>query len=268
MSNIKNKLFYVVAEFVPPTFNVGTKSAHAHIEEDSSMSMDTISYSKYIKLLHLHASNQRVAHIIIRFNDRSNANRAIEHGLFIEGKQVKVRKLLSEPRRCLKCQRFRHHMPDCKENTDTCARCKGQHRMAQCDITETVNFACANCTGDKAKGHGAADRNCPTFTKEQDKLRQRVPENKYKYFPSYEPCTWSLLNQPETMTNTMQPIWQQNNNGMMQENYVQPQQFMDDWQMARRRRGYQTGAAVHMQRGGMLPATNTYTGAVDAGWPT
>ena len=61
--------------------------------------------------------------------------------------------------------------------------------MALCDITEMANFACANCMGDKAKGHGAADRNCPTFAKEQVKLRQRVPENKYKYFPSYEPRT-------------------------------------------------------------------------------
>jgi hypothetical protein len=30
-SNIKNKLFYVVAEFVPTMFNAGTKPAHAHI---------------------------------------------------------------------------------------------------------------------------------------------------------------------------------------------------------------------------------------------
>ena len=37
MSNIKNKLFYIIAEFVPTMFNAGTKSAHAHIEEDSSM---------------------------------------------------------------------------------------------------------------------------------------------------------------------------------------------------------------------------------------
>ena len=206
-SNIKNKLFYIVAEFVPTTFNAGTKSAHAHIEEDSLMGTDTIAYSKYIKPPHLCASNQRVAHVIIRFSDHNNANKAIEYGLFIEGKQVKVCKLLSEPRRCLKCQCFRHHVPDCKENTDTCTCCKGQHSTALCNITEMVNFACANCTGDEAKGHGVANRNWPTFTKEQDKLRQRIPENKYKYFPSYEPHTWSLLNQPETMTNTMQPDW-------------------------------------------------------------
>ena len=38
MSNIKNKLFYVVAEFVTTMFNTGAKSAHAHIEEDSGIS--------------------------------------------------------------------------------------------------------------------------------------------------------------------------------------------------------------------------------------
>ena len=102
---------------------------------------------------------------------------------------------------------FPNNVPDCKENTDTCAHCKGQHCTALCNIMEMVNFACANCMGDEAKGHGATNRNRPTFAIEQDKLRQCVPENKYKYFPSYKPCTWSLLNQPETMTNTMQPVW-------------------------------------------------------------
>ena len=231
------------------------------------MSTDTIAYLKYIKPPHLCTSNQRVGHIIIGFTDHNNANKVIDYGLFIEGKHVKVHKLLSEPRRCLKCQWFGHHVLDCKENTETCAHCKGQHCTAQCDIMETVNFTCANCMGDEAKGHGAADRNCLAFAKEQDKLRQNIPENKYKYFPSYEPCTWSLLNQPETMTNTMQPIWQQNNNGVMHENFTQPQQFMDDWQTVRRHHGYQTDAAVHMQRGGTILTTNTYAGGSDTSWP-
>jgi len=62
-----------------------------------------MAYSKYIKPQHLQASNQKVAHIIIGFNDRKATNRAIEHSLFIEGKQTTVHKLLSKPKRCLKC---------------------------------------------------------------------------------------------------------------------------------------------------------------------
>ncbi|KAF8220387.1 hypothetical protein L208DRAFT_1541071 [Tricholoma matsutake] len=167
MSNIKNKLFYVVAEFIPTTFNVGTNSAHTHIEEDSCLHTDTITYSKYIKPPHLCTNNQRVAHVIIRFNDCNSTNRAIEYGMFIEGKPVKVHKLLSEPRRCLKCQQFGHHVLDCEESMDTCAWCNNWHHTLQCDITEMVNFAWANCTGEEAKGHGVANRNCPTFIKEQ-----------------------------------------------------------------------------------------------------
>ena len=101
-SHIQNKLFYTVAEFVPTTFNAGSNYAHLQVEQDNTLLM-AMAYSKYIKWQHLRASNQKVVHIIIGFNDRKVANQAIKYGLFIEGKQVTVCKLLSEPKRCLKC---------------------------------------------------------------------------------------------------------------------------------------------------------------------
>jgi hypothetical protein len=68
MSNIQDKLFYVIAEFVPTTFYAGSSYAHAKVEEDSRLSTDTIAYLKYIKPPHLHASGQKVAHIMFGFN--------------------------------------------------------------------------------------------------------------------------------------------------------------------------------------------------------
>jgi hypothetical protein len=47
------------------------------------------------------------------------ANNTIKEGMFIEGKHVTVRKMLSEPWHCLKCQKFRHHVPDCAKQTKT-----------------------------------------------------------------------------------------------------------------------------------------------------
>ena len=119
--NIQNKLYYTVAEFIPTMFNMGTNYAHLRVEQDNRLTMTTMAYSKYIKPQHLQASNQKVVHIIIGFNDRKAANQAIEHGLFIKGKQVMMCKLLSEPKRCLKCQKFGHYVADCKAETDRCA---------------------------------------------------------------------------------------------------------------------------------------------------
>ena len=157
--NIQNKLHYVIAEFVLTTFNAGSSYAHAKIEEDSGLSSNRIVYSKYIKPSHLHKENQKVAHIIIGFNDYNTANHVIQGGLFIEGKHTDVCKKLAEPRRCLKCQKYGHYALDCKANTNTCACCGDQHQTSTCTISGTANFQCANCTDMEAKGHRAADKN-------------------------------------------------------------------------------------------------------------
>ena len=237
-SNMRNKLYYVIAEFVPTTFEANSSYAHARVEEDSGLYSNTIAYSKYIKPAHLRTSNQKVAHVIYGFNSRNGANLAIEWGMFVEGKHVNVRKMLTEPRRCLKCQKFGHYVPDCKATNDICARCGEQHRTSQCTITDTTNFCCTNCTGTGAKGHGAADRDCAAFKAETEKIQKRIPENKYKYFPTELPRTWQLLNEPDTYTDSQQQ--QYNPNATWHTPTGDPryqQRFMDDWQEVRRQRG-------------------------------
>jgi hypothetical protein len=126
-SNIQNKLFYIIAEFVSTTFEEGSSFMHAQIESDSTLAEKAIVYSKYIKPAHLCMTGQKVAHIVFGFSNCNNTNKAIKYGMYIEGKEIKVRKHLSELRRCLKCQHFGHYVPDCKADTDTCARCNGKH---------------------------------------------------------------------------------------------------------------------------------------------
>jgi len=99
----------------------------------------SIAFSKYIKPPHLRTENQRVAHVTIGFNHREDANFAIRNGMFIEGKHVNTRKMLTEPRRCLKCQKYGHYVANCKEKEDTCARCAERHRTSACTITDTTN---------------------------------------------------------------------------------------------------------------------------------
>jgi hypothetical protein len=68
-SNMRNKLHYIIAEFVAVLFNAGSSFAHAKIEHDNTLGLDTITYSKYIKPPHHRTGNQMVAHAILGFTD-------------------------------------------------------------------------------------------------------------------------------------------------------------------------------------------------------
>jgi hypothetical protein len=197
-STIRNKLHYVIAEFIPTTFDAGTSYAHAKLEEDNMLAEQSITFSKYIKPPHLRTENQRVTHITISFNHREDTNFAIRNGMFIEGKHVNAQKMLTEPRRCLKCQKYGHYVVNCKEKEDTCARCTEHHHTSACTITDTTKFTCSNCTGETAKGHSTADRECPKFKAEKEKHQSRTPENKYKYYPTSNPDSWRLLNETDS----------------------------------------------------------------------
>ncbi|KAF8579197.1 hypothetical protein K439DRAFT_1255589, partial [Ramaria rubella] len=118
------------------------------------------------------------------------ANCAIRTGLIIESKRVWARKLLQEPRRCLKCQGIGsdHIAAECKSIHDTCGTCGGMHRASECSIRDQASFQCANC---KVKGPAAWDRQCPNFKNAAQRFRNRYPENAYCFFPTRdEPDSW------------------------------------------------------------------------------
>ena len=52
-SNIWNKLYYRIAEFVPTTFNAGSSFTHAKLEETNQLNEDSITFLKYINAPHL-----------------------------------------------------------------------------------------------------------------------------------------------------------------------------------------------------------------------
>jgi hypothetical protein len=72
-SNIWNKLHYTIAEFVPTTYDAGVGCEARRRQCDSR-----IVFLKFIKLPHLRAENQKVAHVTIRFNHREDA---IQNGM-------------------------------------------------------------------------------------------------------------------------------------------------------------------------------------------
>jgi hypothetical protein len=48
-SNIQNKLYYIIAEFIPTTFEAGSSFVHAKLENIDFLTEGSITFSKYIK---------------------------------------------------------------------------------------------------------------------------------------------------------------------------------------------------------------------------
>jgi hypothetical protein len=69
-----------------------------------------------------------------------------------------------------------------------CGRCAANHRTGDCPVTDSGTFACSNC---KVSGHGAVDRACPVFQREQERRRARDPTAGYRYIPTNDPRTWA-----------------------------------------------------------------------------
>ncbi|KAF8578107.1 hypothetical protein K439DRAFT_1362993 [Ramaria rubella] len=141
---------------------------------------------------------QSSVHVIITLNSLAAANMAIATGLVIAGKRVQTRKLLQEPRRCLKCHQIgaNHTTADCKQIHDTCGMCSTMHRTSECTIRDPKKYRCSNCKG---IGHTAWDQECPAFQTYNTSFQTCYPENEYKFFPtSNDPHTWEMLDSSST----------------------------------------------------------------------
>ena len=183
---------HIITKFVPTTFTTDDNYSHSKLETANNLEPSSITWSRYIKLPNLCPASQKVAHIVIGLTSKNVANKVIQHGLYIEGKHVTIQKTLADPKCCLKCQRLSHFAADFKATGDTCAHCTLDHRTNTCSVTN-LTLKCTNCPNETAIGHGAADRDCLIFIAETCKLLQCNPENKYKYYPTENPTTWTLL---------------------------------------------------------------------------
>lgn len=201
------QLLYTVAEFVPVTFDPTIEVARENAERSSGLQRGAMVHVKWIKDPRKRKPTQKVAHTIVGFATREAANQAIGQGLYIEGKHISVRKLLPEPKRCLKCQTMgtNHVAANCKSIHDVCANCAGHHRTEQCGLTDHRKFKCSNCQGEE--GHGAADRLCPYFRAQLTKFHARIPDTKYKFFPTNEPHTWEMEGSSDLYNNNQDAAW-------------------------------------------------------------
>ena len=77
---------------------------------------------------------------------------------------------------------------NCK-GTGTYKTCRKEHRMAECEETDSSKFKCVNCD---ENGHASWD--CTwKFTTACKKVEETDPENMYKYFPNNNPCVRYII---------------------------------------------------------------------------
>ena len=188
-SALHARTYQVVVEHVPVTFDVTSTDALRRAEEASGLPTRAIHEARWIKPTHLRGLGQRVAFLIMGFSSRETANHAMNYGVMLEGKHCRTRKLLPEPKRCVKCQGYGHFARECKSPKDVCARCAGEHRTTDqdCPVGKGQTTKCANCD---RTGHGAADRNCDEYKRKLAQMRARDPDSRFRLFPTDNPDTW------------------------------------------------------------------------------
>jgi hypothetical protein len=212
-SIFKPRSFSVVVEFVPVSFNPDLGNALGEIEEHSGIEKGGLTQARFIKPVARRQPGQRCVHAIFGFSSAEAVNHAIQHSLFVEGKQVSARKLLAELIRCLRCQRIGvNHIAAVCTHGDVCARCGEAHRTDTCRA-DHKSRGCSNCKAEKRQhwGHGAADRHCPVFVGKLQFALERNPEAKYKYFPTDNPSTWEHTDTTAADINNQQATWQDSN---------------------------------------------------------
>ncbi|TFK16962.1 hypothetical protein FA15DRAFT_605990 [Coprinopsis marcescibilis] len=201
--------YHTTAQFIPTTFDLSIQAALAEVEASGGLKPVSIRYVRFFKPVEQQARGQRYTHATIAFADPGSANIAISQGLFFDGQQVQVKKTLPEPRRCLKCQCLgaNHVAAQCKSIHDVCAWCVSMHRTSECDMGPGQDLRCSNCKPHEAWGHGVADRQCPTFLEKQAQLQCRLPETKYRFFPTDDPRTWADANGEDSSRMDADKMW-------------------------------------------------------------
>ncbi|KAE9391310.1 hypothetical protein BT96DRAFT_775672, partial [Gymnopus androsaceus JB14] len=178
--------YEVVVQMVPVSEELDEDNVLRLIETDNSLQGGSILRACWIKPPERRKTNQKVAHAIFTFNSPETANHILQNGVIVQNKSLETHKSLSDPKQCLKCQRFGHFARECKHSGDVCARCAEPHQTSTC-TAPIEELKCVLC---ERRGHAASDRNCPVFTRRVASLHNRRAGSNYRLFVTNEPETW------------------------------------------------------------------------------
>jgi len=206
LSTLKDYEYRVLAEFVPITFLPDSRAMLEDVERDSGAQIGGLVRAEWAKSPEKRHALQRLAHLKLYFNSAETANYAIRNGLYVAGKKVSIRKMLQEPQRCAKCQRYGHgnnegaphFAKDCKWVHDTCGGCGHFHCRSDCTANLATESYCINCG---VSGHTVWDRSCPVFVERCKRLNATNKEGDFPYFVTQDSSTWeTTLSEPPPET--------------------------------------------------------------------
>jgi hypothetical protein len=192
------RTFRVVLEMVPVAAEMTTSDVLRQVEAINGLPPQSLQSANWIKHPSRRKHNQQYAHAMVKCTSVRVANRIMRDKVSIWGRLVEGRKPEIEIRRCIKCQQRKwHSAAECKSEHDICGRCGDHHKTTECQVQDRTDFRCAVC---KEQGHGAIDMECPAYQKQLDTLRKRMPETRYRYYPTNEPWTWERDDDNSPMT--------------------------------------------------------------------
>jgi hypothetical protein len=183
--HLRDKAYAVIIEYASTEFDPTNVSGLEAVARLNGIPGGVAS-ARWLKKANKRRPGQRAAFLEMALRTPKAANTLIQAGCVIHGRTLRTRKKLTEPRCCMKCNCFtsKHMASTCRQEHNTCAWCGGEHRADDCTI-ETAK--CINCSGE----HAAYDRWCPRYLTEVEKIRGRVPDNRYPLYPKADnPLTW------------------------------------------------------------------------------
>lgn len=193
-AEVKERLYSLIIEFIPTSYKHALSESAQRIEAANDMDQGIIHQLRWMRdPTKSWGDGQMKAHAILTTKDKLAANRIIKDALIIDGRRHTARKIEDDPRRCYRCQRFDtgHTAATCPEK-QACANCnETDHETGECRAPREAH-RCASCTAARRDNrHASWSRRCPVFIKHQKKLRDRFPENHYRFYPSGSiPWTW------------------------------------------------------------------------------
>jgi hypothetical protein len=194
---LANRTYPTIVKLVPTYFNTDNPAALRELEQANKLPAECITQCRWLKQPKAWSQNQIRAHLEIVFTDIPSANKAIRNGIAADGCTLLMRKKLTEPEKCTKCQTFTAaHCGQACWKPIQCARCLSSHWTSKCDADEVQ---CINCKRAGHSGadlaHQASDRMCPVYLQHMEKKHRTHPENKYRYYlNSNDSWTWVLAN--------------------------------------------------------------------------
>lgn len=264
---VKGRGYQVLIDFAPVQFAAHDPTALRLLEQQNDLPENSIESAHWIKPVEFRTTHQKCALLSLQMASPDAANRLVRDGAVVAGKSLIARKNRPEPKRCLKCQRLdcRHLAATCKDICDTCGTCGTTgHSTRECTVQDTRKYFCVNCSrvgGEaSAKGHAAWSRTCKHFLEKTRAIFARLPEAKYKYFPTAnDPTSWELIGAPDVPSPNTHNLQHTQPNSrdwddMVAEDELWAQTGLDDgWMEVPPRRGYKATSSARTLQASAIP---------------